>query len=257
MTDEWEPRMVRRPDGAKRAKAKGGQGTDRELMYDSDGKLLGPAESREPDEGELERLLGLDQYPPIYNNNELTPRQQAAADALGNAFAEILATIAQEVAVPIMKDYVIPALNERVSEAIEAARTNATERRERRHGRKAAITAAATFASGDTVAEAEPTITMTGEQFREHVRLNSRAQQWVDQHKDMLSRVVVDDGQLTPQLQDAIRLVLDGRSHELDDDLLAQLTDYFADTEPNQTALPAAKPKKHRRQPERGSQPTD
>ena len=74
---------------------------------------------------------------------------------------------------------------------------------------------------------------------------------------NVASRVVVDDGQLTPQLQDAIRLVLDGRSHELDDDLLAQLTDYFADTEPNQTALPAAKPKKHRRQPERGSQPTD
>lgn len=256
MADEWEPRMVRRPDGAKRAKAKGGHGTDRELMYDSDGKLLGPAESREPDEGELERLLGLD-HPPSYNSNELTPRQRAAAEALGNASVEILATIAQEVAVPIMKDYVVPAFKERVSEVIEAARTNAAERRERRHSRKAAIMAAATSASGATVAEVEPTITMTGEQFREHVRLNARAQQWVNQHKDMLSRVVVDDGQLTPQLQDAIRLVLDGRSHELDDDVLAQLTDYFADNEPNQTAIPAANPKKHRRQPERGSQPTD
>lgn len=256
MADEWEPRMVRRPDGAKRARAKGGHGTDRELMYDSGGKLLGPAESREPDEGELERLLGLDQYPPNYGSNELTPRQQAVVDTLGSAFVEILATIAQEVAVPIMKDYVIPAVKERVSEAIETARTNAAERRERRQSRKAAIAAAATSASGDTVAEAEPTITMTGEQFREHVRLNARAQQWVTQHKDMLSRVVVDDGQLTQQLQDAIRLVLDGRSHELDDDLLAQVTDYFADTELNQTALPAAKPNKHRRQPDRGSQPT-
>jgi len=102
MADEWEPRMVRRPDGAKRAKAKDGHGTDRELMYGSDGKLLGPAESREPDEGELESLLGLDQYAPNCNSDELTPRQQAAADALGDALVEILATIAQEVAVPVM-----------------------------------------------------------------------------------------------------------------------------------------------------------
>ena len=143
-----------------------------------------------------------------------------------------------------------------MSVAIEAARTKAAERRQRRDGRRVAITAAATSVNGGTVAEAEPTITMTGEQFREHVRLNARAQQWLTQHKDMLSRVVVDDGQLTPKLQDAIRFILDGRGHELDDDLLAQLTGYFAATEPDQTALPAARPKKRRRQPERGSQPT-
>lgn len=228
MGEVWEPRMVRRPDGAKRAKSKKSRDSERELMYDSEGNLLGPPESRAPDVGELERLFARSPAPSTTQSRELTPGQQAAADVIGEAVAEIVAAIVRDVAVPALK-YAIPMVKEKVADAIETRRALAVERRLSRISKKTSIDAAPANDIANTVDS--PTVVMTADQFREHVRLNAKVQAWLAQHKDMLDHVVVvDDTSLTPQLRQAITLVLDGRSHELDEDTLRQLSDYFRDT---------------------------
>lgn len=240
MGEEWEPRMVRRPDGARRAKSKKSRDSERELMYDRQGNLLGPPESRAPDPGELERLFGRAPDPSPTSSRDLTPGEQEAADAISEAVVEFLTVLVRDVAVPVLR-YVGPVVKEKVADAIENRRAVAAERRLNKKSRNAVIESAA--ASGAEIATAgdSPAVVMTAEQFREHVRLNAKVQAWLAQHKAMLDQAVVIDGSgLTPELRQAVTLVLDGRSHELDEETLGQLTDYFRDaTEPPPAILPA------------------
>ena len=72
-------------------------------------------------------------------------------------------------------------VKEKVADAIETRRALAVERRLSRISKKTSIDAAPANDIANTVDS--PTVVMTADQFREHVRLNAKVQAWLAQHR--------------------------------------------------------------------------
>ena len=220
MSDEWEVRMARRRDGSHRAKSRDTAGADRDLLYDDAGNLLGPTESREPDFGEIERIYG---YRPGSDDDDddgrsaLTAGQQAMVDVVITAISEL----SREVIGPLIREVAIPALKQRLADANEARRSRPKKPKLRQAKKRAAVTAETTDSAEVAAVTTEPKIIMTGEQYRQHFLLTIAVEKWLAQHKGTLSRAVVVDDTLTPDLQRAINLVLEGKGYLLDDEATA------------------------------------
>src|SRR5262245_36864311 len=104
MADEWQLRRVRVPKGTHFSDSKETPGAERELLReDGTNKLLGPPESFPVDQ---DAMYGVPAYEPDLPSSagepELSPSQQALADAI----ADLFETVIREAVIPVVKEYV-------------------------------------------------------------------------------------------------------------------------------------------------------
>lgn len=209
MADRWELRAARVPEGAHRPKSKGTPGTDRDLWYtDVSNELLGPTESRGVSRKELADILA---------------GQPSSPRAGHQSFEEWLRLLgaAAVVLTPLYVKYIHPAVTKKRAELAERQRTAALNANPHQDAEPEQQPA--------PVANAEPAI-MTGDEFRNLVLLTTTGQAWLEQQRDTLAQAIVVDEHLTPQLRDAINMVLAGNPDQIDTATAGQLATYFNQT---------------------------
>lgn len=217
---EEELRWVTKREGAHRPKSRNTPGTDREIWHQDDtNDLLGPTESRAADIEEIVADYGYNSGPP-------------GSDAKQPDWADLVRQIAEitEVLYPLYRKHVHPFVKEKAAEVAEWHR-NRTKKPgpyvdTQPQPDDQVVTAAP---STEVDASATEPIVLTRDQFQHQVLLTLAAQRWVDQRKEALSRSVVVDDDLTPELRGAINLILDGKVDQVDDEIATLLAVYFRD----------------------------
>lgn len=216
MTEEI--RVVRVSSDAHRPPSRGTPGYERDI-WQSDGanNMRGPTESRPATPDDLADALGCQPGPAGPTHQELTPAQKAVADAI----SDLITALITEVAVPYVRRIAIPAAKRWITQAIGSLRYEHDKAHE-----------LVPTPRTDEVeqADSEPAIVLTGEQFRQNVLLTMAAEQWAAQQKKLLANAVISNDKPTPELRQAINLVLEGRIHQLGEDTIGLLGAYFRES---------------------------
>ncbi len=225
MTDEWEPRLVRVPKGAHRSVSHDTPGADRELLReDGTNKLLGPPESIPFDPYGYQDL---DQQPPPEPDKEweLSPDVQEVVNALGALLGEAAWAYSVKTA-----KHVGPVVKQKAS-----AFGNRLRKGSRSAVRQAGSSELVSHDAGSSneieAAAGTTEVEMTLAEFREGCRRLLLAEQYLAQMKDLLSRASIADGDLSPELDAAIKAVLEGNTVALDEQSFAILMSFLAKEE--------------------------
>lgn len=228
MNEEWQLRRVRVPKGTHFSDSKDTPGAERELLReDGTNKLLGPPESFPVDE---EATFGVRAYdsdsPRSTDARELSPGQQAIADAIVNGGAWVL----REVAAPVYREFVAPAIKRKSSEIAKSLRSAIKEASGKPGSTVLAVLTATPTADSskelDAVVE-EPGINMSSAEYRERVMDVLTAERFAAEQKRVLANAQVGEDDLPPGLKSAIKLVLEGNASFLDEETLAVVVNFL------------------------------
>ena len=247
-----ELRVVRRKKDTYRSNSSKSDEFESDLLRNKRSKgVAGPTESRAVDEDELrERYQG----DPIYvtsdaSSRELTPGQQAIADAI----VEVADVLIRELVVPLVRDVAAPAVRAKFSEVAERRRARALERASSK-----AKAREAKVARLEVVAEPEPTPVSTdlddlepsapmtrGEMLLAQLQLKL-AEDYAARQRWMLEHAEVTDEDLSPTLEQAVAMMLEGRADSLSEAEREAVAEFLrqaggvarAESEPNAEAMP-------------------
>ncbi|MFJ5698998.1 hypothetical protein [Arthrobacter sp. NPDC093139] len=229
MNEEWQLRRVRVPKGTHFSESKDTPGAERELLReDGTNKLLGPPESFPVDEA---AMFGAHAYAPdsprSTDTRELSPTQQAIADAIVDGGAWVL----REVAAPVFKELVAPAIKRKSSEIAKSLRSAIREASGKAGSTELAVLTATPSADPSKEVDAaveEPGISMSSAEFRERVIEVLAAERFAEERKRVLVNARIEDDDLPPELKSAIKLVLEGSASLLDEETLAVVVKFLA-----------------------------
>lgn len=226
VTDEWEPRLVRVPKGAHRSVSHDTPGADRELLReDGTNKLLGPPESIPFDPYGYQDL---DQQPPPEPDKEweLSPDVQEVVDTLGALLGEAAWAYSVKTA-----KHVGPVVKQKAS-----AFGNRLRKGSRSAVRQAGSSELVSHDAGSSneieAAAGTTEVEMTLAEFREGCQSPTpgRAVPGSDEGS-AAARASIADGDLSPELDAAIKAVLEGNTVALDEQSFAILMSFLAKEE--------------------------
>ncbi|MDX3672334.1 hypothetical protein [Streptomyces europaeiscabiei] len=233
MNQDWHLRWVRIPEGMHLSDSKDTPGAERDLLReDGTNKLLGPAESFPADEDVLLRVHASEMDSPRgVDVRELSPAQQAIVDAIADATAEALETLVREFIVPVLKEVVAPAIKRKMGGIAKNLRSATKET----SGQPSATELADLTATPPTdpskevdAAIEEPRINMSSTEFRERLRAALVAEEFVAAQKRILSNASIEDDDLSPELESAIKLAIEGNASVLDEETRAAVVKFLA-----------------------------
>lgn len=229
--DEWVLREVRVPKGTHLSDSKVTPGAERTLLReDGSNKLLGPPEARPVEDADLLSAYPYTPYSPSEPEDEgLTPAQKELADAL----TEIITEVAREIVLPLVRDVLAPALRVKINDLALRIRTKSIEVYEKaRSGKQVpALTPESETGSSEVATtQDQPRIAMSVDDFREYFLRAMAAEQFAAQLKQLLLTVRVQDVELSPELQQAIQLALEGNMTALDEDMLVAVVEFLGGT---------------------------
>ena len=226
---EEELRLVRKKTDTYRSKSSKSTEFESDLLRSTTTKnVAGPTESRPVDEQELRQRY---QGDPILETQDasprrdLTPGQQARADALADALAEVADVVIRELVVPLIRDVVAPAAKAKLSELAARRRIRAVERAESKTRALEAGVARLEdadklqlAASAADLERAEPSIRITrSDLFLSRLKLKL-ADDYAAKQRWLISHAEVTDEDLSPALEESLTRMLEGRADELDED---------------------------------------
>ncbi|QNA72475.1 hypothetical protein C8250_011605 [Streptomyces sp. So13.3] len=225
MNHEWHLRFVRIPEGTHLSGSKDSLGIERDLLReDGTNKLLGPTESFPADVGALLRDHA---YKTDCLRNadvrELSPTQQALADAI----AEALEVVVREFVVPVFREVVAPAVMRKLSGITRSLLSAIIEARGQAGTTELAVPTATPPADSSKELDAaveEPTLSMSSAEFWERLIAALVAEEFAAAQKVMISNARIEDGDLSPELKSAIKLVLEKNASLLDEEMLEFLS---------------------------------
>lgn len=229
--DEWEPRLVRIPKGAHRSPSRDTPGADRELLRaDGTNKLLGPSESIPFDPYDFQ-IPNEESSSKEENDRELSPETQELVDVLGALLTQVVWELGGKTVQhfrPVVK-HKMSALRKRLSRGSSAtqAQSESTE------------LASLPAASSEEVQAAvvTPEVDMSLSEYQEGFRRLILTEQYAAQLKDLLSRACITDGSVPPEIESAVKAVLEGNATSLDERSIVMLADFLA-TEKSTNRLP-------------------
>lgn len=228
--DEWVLREVRVPKGTHLSDSKETPGAERTLLReDGSNKLLGPPEARPVEDADLVSAYPYTPYSPSEPEDEgLTPGQKELADAL----TEIITEVAREVVLPLVRDVLAPALRVKINDLALRIKTKSIEVYEKaRSGKQIqALTPEGEAGSSEVGTQDPHRIAMSVDDFREYFLRAMAAEQFAAQLKQLLLTVRVQDAELSPELQRAIQLALEGNIAALDEDMLVAVVEFLGGT---------------------------
>lgn len=216
-----ELRVVRRKKDTYRSNSSKSDEFESDLLRNKRSKgVAGPTESRAVDEDELrERYQG----DPIYvtsdtSSRELTPGQQAVADAI----VEMADVVIRELIVPLVRDVAAPAAKAKFSELAERRRARALERaeakakaREVKVARLEKVDELEPTPVSTDLKELEPSVLMTrSEVLLAQLQLRL-AEDYAAKQRWLLQHAEVTEEDLSPTLEQALTLMLEGRADSL------------------------------------------
>ena len=237
-----ELRWVKKQPGAKRSRSHGTPGYERDLMRDSaTGDLRGPTESRKADIDEIVREYGGPSSPDSPSESGLVA-ELAVRGIIGAievaAFLRENPEVRQAIGDVVKLGAKMVAL--KTADAQRAMVARFAKRTE-----PAAITAEPETVDAELVEmePEQPKVDVTSEDFRTQLQVALAYQQALNEMVDSLKRAnIVDGDQLTPELNQAVQAVLEGRTAELDPDLLATLVAFLDEAEPEPMLEPRTEP---------------
>ena len=220
--DEWELREVRRPQGTHRSRSTETPGADRELLRENGtNRNLGPSESRAVDEEALRQRYQGDgvrygskvSMPP----HELTTGQRALLEAI--------TVVVREVVVPVLRDVAVPAAKTKLSEMAERRRAKALQRgivdAQSEKADDVEVSGQQTkdeVPAAPEVEVAEPVIEMRRSELSA-AQLELRiTEEYADRLRWLLAHAVVSEEDSSPELEQTLSAVLEGRADELDEE---------------------------------------
>lgn len=220
-----ELRVVRRKKDTYRSNSSKSNEFESDLLRDKHTKnVAGPTESRPVDEDELREKY---QGDPIFVTSpsastakrDLTPGEQALADA----FVELGSIVIRDLVVPLVRDVGVPTVKAKLSALVDRRRVRALERAE---AKERAIEATAQARELDTtrapetaeLATIEPSISMSkSDLLLARLQLHL-AEEYAARQRWLVAHADVSNEDLSPELEESIARVLEGRSEELDDE---------------------------------------
>ncbi|MFG3233608.1 PadR family transcriptional regulator [Streptomyces antibioticus] len=201
------------------------------LCEDGASNLPGSAESFPGDE---EASLGIHVYeadtPRGTGVRELSPAKQAIGDAIAGAIVEALEIVAREAVVPVFKEAVAPAVKLKLSDIVRSVRA-ATRKASGRAGAAEVVVLTAPQADSSREVDAaveDLGISMSGAEFRERLAAALLAEKFAAEQKGMLRDARIEEGDLPPELQNAIKSVLEGNVSMLDEETLVVVVKFLA-----------------------------
>ena len=219
-----EIRVVRRRKDTHRSKSSKSRDFESDLLRSKTSKnVAGPTESRRVNEQELRERYRSDPIvvtPAVSSPRELTPSQQALADVIADAGSIVI----REFQVPLIRDVAAPAAKAKLGEFAARQRIRAPERTEAETKSSDADAAQVDVVDEESFAPvadpevAEPSIPVTRSalmlaqlQFK-LARDYAAKQQWLISHAEVV------DEDLSPELEQSLTRMLEGRANELNDE---------------------------------------
>lgn len=223
--DEYieEIRVVRRKKDTYRSKSSKSKDFESDLLRSKTSKnVAGPTESRRVNEQELrERYRG----DPIFvtssdsSPRELTPSQQALADVIADAGSIVI----REFLVPLIRDVAAPAAKAKLGEFAARQRFRALERAEAKTKSSDADAAQVevvdeeSFAPVADLEVAEPSIPVTRSALMLAQLQLKLAKDYAAKQQWLISHAEVVDEDLSPELEQSLTRMIEGRANELND----------------------------------------
>lgn len=243
-----EIRIVRRKKDTIRSRSSKSDEFESDLLRDKNTKnVAGPTESRPVDEEALRRkyqeelrreqeddlTFEISEWTPEpAQDRELSPGQQALANAINGVIEEFV--------LPLLREVALPAAKSKLSELGERRRAKAAERAQARAqtlSRKNMVLESADEAepeSADTeLATGEPVITMSRSDFKRAQLQLMLADEHGARMRWLLAHAEVEDENLSPQLERSVSLVLEGRASELDEEQREAVAFFIRDSTPS------------------------
>lgn len=224
-----ELRWVKIPKGAKRSASHGTPGYERDLLRDGEtNDLLGPSESRPADPNEFDTGHDDDgdddSHEWDFRTHDASDRQHEQEPS---QWAQLLADLIVLVATDPRVEQVVRA---KLSAVYDGAKSFLARRRTRRAPREATPApwahthgSSVTPATDSETARTGPVQPISADAYRATLAAIIAAEQFAAEHRERLARVEVVDDEIPDRLAAGLRLVLDGRSAELDDELRSDL----------------------------------
>ncbi|MDV8009612.1 hypothetical protein [Rhodococcus sp. IEGM 1318] len=223
--DEYieEIRVVRRKKDTYRSKSSKSKDFESDLLRSKATKnVAGPTESRRVDEKELRERYRSDpivvthaaSYP-----RELTPSQQALADVLADAGIIVI----REWLVPLIRDVAAPAAKAKLSEFAARQRIRALDRAKAKtkssdtDATQVDVMEEESFASAADLEVAEPSIPITRSALMLALLQLKLAEDYAAKQRWLVSHAEVVDEDLSPELEQSLTWMLEGRANELND----------------------------------------
>jgi hypothetical protein len=222
MDEDWQLRWVRVPEGTHLSDSKGSAGAERDLLReDRTNKLLGPTESVPADIDEIRGARGHEPESPR-RARELSPAQRARADTI----VDLLEIVIDDVVVPVVREVVVPAIRRKLSEVTKNLRSSTKPSRGQvapaQHDGLPERPRAEPSADIDVVV-AKPTIAVSGAEFRARLLEALAAERYAAAQRRMLASARIEDHDVSPELERAIKLVLEGNTEAVDEATLAEV----------------------------------
>lgn len=226
--ENWQLRLVRVPRGTHLSDSKKSPGRESNLLReDGSNRLLGPTESIPVD---LDEILGTSIDQPEYEarlEQQLTPRQQVAADAIKH----VIGVVFEEVVVPVVRDFVAPALRQKLAQMVETRRDKKAVRSQQAAAEAFVAPEAEQEKCDGTVEDSsdvrDQPIPMGSAEFRERLLEALAAERYAAMQRNFLAHVVIEDEDLEPELARAIQLVMGGTHVALDEQALTALAAFL------------------------------
>ncbi|OFE10732.1 hypothetical protein [Rhodococcus sp. 1139] len=247
--DEYieEIRVVRRKKDTYRSKSSKSKDFESDLLRSKATKnVAGPTESRRVNEQELrERYRG----DPIFvtssvsSPRELTPSQQALADVIADAGSIVI----REFLVPLIRDVAAPAAKAKLGEFAARQRIRALERAEAKTKSSDAdasqvdVVDEESFPPVADLEVAEPSIPVTRSALMLAQLQLKLAQDYAAKQQWLISHAEVVDEDLSPELEQSLTRMIEGRANELNDterEAVAAFLQWAGDATPSKPALP-------------------
>lgn len=223
--DEYieEIRVVRRKKDTYRSKSSKSKDFESDLLRSKATKnVAGPTESRRADEKELRERYRSDpivvthaaSYP-----RELTPSQQALADVLADAGIIVI----REWLVPLIRDVAAPAAKAKLSEFAARQRIRALDRAKAKtkssetDATQVDVMEEESFASAADLEVVEPSIPITRSALMLALLQLKLAEDYAAKQRWLVSHAEVVDEDLSPELEQSLTWMLEGRANELND----------------------------------------
>ncbi|MHD0307206.1 hypothetical protein [Rhodococcus erythropolis] len=218
-----EIRVVRRKKDTYRSKSSKSKDFESDLLRSKTSKnVAGPTESRRVNEQELRERYRSDPIvitPAAPSPRELTPSQQALAGAIADAGSIVI----RELLIPMIRDVAAPAAKAKLSEFAARQRVRALERAEAKTKSSDADAAQADIVDEESfapvadleVAERSFPVTrsalMLAQLQLKLARDYAAKQQWLISHAEVV------DEDLSPELEQSLTRMIEGRANELND----------------------------------------
>ncbi|MFF0129707.1 hypothetical protein ACFYTG_28975 [Streptomyces mirabilis] len=194
---------------------------------------MGPTESFPADECTHRQVHAYETDTPRGTGaRELSPSQQLLVDALAEVLTELLKTVAREAIFPAFKEVVAPAVKRKWGGLAKSLRSTTREASGQAGTTRLATLAAAappadSYNEADAAVE-EPKIVMSSAEFRRRLVAALAAEEFADRQKRMLSNARIEDEDIPPEFEGAIKLALEGNASLLDEGTRAAVMQFLA-----------------------------